>query len=71
MQVKVGDRYYDSEEEPIMVILTEKEKNDVVSMVGTKYTKMCKAPAEYGDAEFKQFMDMTPEEEARFTEKIR
>ena len=33
MKVKVGDKIYDGEEEPVMVILTEKDKDNLSKML--------------------------------------
>ncbi len=32
MQIKVGDQTFDSKQQPIMVILTEKDKNTIAGM---------------------------------------
>jgi phage baseplate assembly protein gpV len=71
MKIKVGATYYDSDEEIIMVVFDEAEKEDVAAMVGTVYTKMCKGPSNYEDEQFKKFMDLTEEEERNFTERVR
>ena len=45
MKVKVGDRIYDGEKEPVMVILSEDDKGLIASMeVGA--TKYCSYPEE-------------------------
>ncbi len=43
MRVKVGDRTYDSEEESVMVILSEKDKQNIRDMLSDA-TKYCSFP---------------------------
>lgn len=43
MKVKIGDEIYDSEHQPIMVILTEKDKLNIANMAPTA-TKYCQYP---------------------------
>ena len=35
MKVKIGDKIYDSEQEPIMVILNDADKNNIKNMLPT------------------------------------
>lgn len=43
MKVKVGDRVYDGEKEPVMVILSDDDKKNIASM-SPKDTKYCSFP---------------------------
>jgi hypothetical protein len=43
MKVKIGNKIYDSEDEPIMVILTDKEK-DQISRMPKNAMKFCSYP---------------------------
>jgi len=45
MKVKVGDRVYSSERQPIMVILTEQDKINIANMVpeATRYAEFSNA----------------------------
>jgi len=45
MKVKVGDKVYDSAEEPIMVILTDGDKKNIANM-SPEATKYCSYPGE-------------------------
>ena len=44
MKVKVGDKIYDGEEEPVMVILTEQDKLNITTML-PEATKYCSYPS--------------------------
>lgn len=43
MKVKIGNKFYDANDEPIMIILNDKEKNDINSMASHIY-KYCVYP---------------------------
>lgn len=43
MKVKVGDKVYDSKNEPVMVILTRKDKSNIANM-DLKASKYCSYP---------------------------
>jgi len=43
MKVKVGNKIYDSEEEPIMVVLSKEDKNNIANMK-EETTKYCSYP---------------------------
>jgi len=45
MYVKIGDKIYDSEYEPIMIILSEQEKNLIANM-DSKANRFCVYPDE-------------------------
>lgn len=55
MKVKVGDKIYDGEDEPVMVILTEKDKENIINMAdeGTRY---CCAPDNSDPKEIEAWM---------------
>lgn len=43
MKIKVGNKIYDAEDQPIMVILTDGDK-DLISRMHPDATKYCSAP---------------------------
>jgi hypothetical protein len=43
MKVKIGDKIYDAENEPILVILTEQDKENIKNMLPSA-TKYCVFP---------------------------
>jgi hypothetical protein len=43
MKIKIGDKIYDGEKEPIMVILTQQDKRNIVNM-SPECTKYCVYP---------------------------
>lgn len=46
MKVKVGDKIYDGEKEPVMVIMTEKERKSLVkNFINSAASKYCVYPA--------------------------
>jgi hypothetical protein len=45
MKVKVGDKIYDGENEIVMVILTDQDKNNIENMLPS-CTKYCSYPSE-------------------------
>jgi hypothetical protein len=45
MKIKVGDTVYDGENEPIMVILTEKDKQNIANML-PEATRYCQFPGD-------------------------
>ena len=55
MKIKVGKKIYDSENEPIMVILTEKDKENIFNMFPTA-TKYCCYPDNLTEEEIRKFM---------------
>jgi hypothetical protein len=55
MKVKVGDKIYDSEKEPIMVILSESDKENICNML-SEATKYCSFPDEMSLEYVKEFM---------------
>lgn len=55
MKVKVGNKIYDGEKEPVMVILNEYDKANITHM--GKQTKYCSFPEEISEQEILDFMD--------------
>jgi hypothetical protein len=55
MKVKVGDKVYDSEKEPIMVILSESDKKNISNMLSDA-TKYCSFPDGMSLEYVKEFM---------------
>jgi len=43
MKIKIGNKIYDGNNEPVMIIISEKEKRQIVSMPSGK-TKFCSYP---------------------------
>ena len=55
MKVKVGNKWYDSQETPIMIVLTDKDKENIANMLPDAY-KYCCAPEEMKRSEIYHFM---------------
>lgn len=55
MKIKIGDKIYDSEHEPIMVILNDVDKNNIKNMLPTA-TKYCSFPDTIPLDKIKEFM---------------
>jgi len=55
MKVKIGHRVYDGENEPVMVILSEKDKENIRGM-DSSATKYCCAPDGMTEEDVKKFM---------------
>jgi hypothetical protein len=60
MKVKIGEAIYDSEAEPIMLILSAEEKGHIANMAEWA-TKYCSAPENMNPKELERFMQVTPE----------
>lgn len=62
MKVKIGDKIYDGDKEPVMVVLTDKDKTNIANMEpwATKYAQF---PDSFPDEEIKEFMHLPGEEE--------
>ena len=56
MKVKIDGIIYDSNEEPIMIILEDYEKEHIKNMAPESY-KYCSFPAFVGKEEIKKFME--------------
>jgi len=55
MKVKVRDKIYDGENEPVMVILTDQDRENIKNMVPGA-TKYCMYPEKFKLEEIKEFM---------------
>jgi hypothetical protein len=55
MKVKIGNTIYDSNEEPIMLILSESDKENITNMT-TEAVKFCSFPDKYDFDYIKEFM---------------
>ena len=62
MKVKIKDQIYDSNEEPIMLILTDIEKEHIRDMP-SECTKYASAPDSLGAEGLKAFMGITDSDE--------
>lgn len=56
MKVKVGNQVYDPNQTPVMVILTEKDKQNILNML-PEATKYCAYPEEMDQEEIQEWMD--------------
>jgi hypothetical protein len=57
MKVKIGNKIYDANEEPIMLILDDTDKSNITNMHRDKY-KYAAFPNEMDVEEVKQFMKL-------------
>jgi len=57
MQVKIGDKIYDSNLEPIMIILQDYNKVDINNMAEDAY-KYCEFPDSMTEEEAREFMKL-------------
>jgi hypothetical protein len=57
MLVKIGDRLYDSEKQPIMVVLSDEEKVSIGGMSNDSH-KYCSFPEEISTEEIMDFMQI-------------
>jgi len=55
MKIKIKDTIYNASEEPIMVILTKKDKENIANML-PEATKYAGAPDTFGEQELKEWM---------------
>jgi len=55
MKVKIGDTIYNSSEQPVMIILTEKDKQNIAMMANTA-KKYCSFPESWNIEEIERFM---------------
>jgi len=68
MKVKVGDRIYDGELTPVMVILTAQDRQNIANMP-LDANRYCCAPADMGEGEINRWMELpTKRVEARVEE---
>ena len=57
MKVKIGNKIYDSTEQPIMLIFSSEEKGHIASMLPDKMM-YCSAPYDMQEDEIRKFMEM-------------
>jgi len=62
MKVKIGNKIYDSEKEPIMLILSDEDKK-LISMMRPIDYKYCSYPHELGQELSKEFMKLRDEKD--------
>jgi hypothetical protein len=55
MKVKVGDKIYNGEDEPVMVILTDSDKKNIANML-PECTKYAMYPDEYKHVDIEEWM---------------
>lgn len=55
MKVKIGDKIYDSKEEPIMIILEDYNKEHILNML-PEAKKYCEYPNSITEEEAREFM---------------
>jgi hypothetical protein len=55
MKVKIGDTIYDSNKEPIMIIINDLDKENINNM-SEKATMYCSFPDTFSEDEIKTFM---------------
>ncbi len=55
MKVKIGEKLYDSNEEPILIVLSEDDKDNIKNM-SPEATKYCSFPDTYDLEKIKEFM---------------
>jgi len=60
MKVKIKDKIYDAELEPILIILNDSDKKNISKMLGST-TKYCSFPINSNLEEIKQFMKIESE----------
>jgi len=58
MIIKIGNTYYNSTQEPILLILTESEKEHISNM-SKENKKYCSFPDESNINKIKEFMDVS------------
>jgi len=56
MRVKVGDKVYDGAEQPVMVILTDQDKENIANML-PHCTRYCMFPDKSDKKEIDKWMD--------------
>lgn len=59
MKVKVGDTIYDAHDEPVMVILSEMDKQNIINMAPWA-TKYCAFPEETDKDFVREWMEEEP-----------
>ena len=57
MKIKIGTKIYDSEKEPIMLILTDQDKRNIKNMHPSA-NRFCSFPNSVDNKEIETFMDV-------------
>ena len=60
MKVKIGNTTYDSNKQPIMIVLADQDKKNIANML-PECTKYCVHPGEWSEEQIKKFMEVTDE----------
>ena len=60
MIVKISDKYYNSTEEPILLILSKEEKSHIANMADDK-KKYLSFPSDYNMNKAREILDNVPE----------
>ena len=55
MKIKIGEKVYDGNDVPVMVILSDDDKENIANMLPTA-TKYCSYPEGYDETKIKGFM---------------
>lgn len=61
MKVKIGDQVYDANRQPIMLILSDEDKQSIADMPIEAH-HYCQSPAEMSDEDIRAFMNVASEE---------
>jgi len=64
MKIKVRDKIYDGEKEPVMVILMKQDKKNIKNMI-SRATKYCMYPETFSIEEIETFMKIEEKEIVR------
>ena len=56
MKIKIGNKVYDSNTQPVMIILTDKDKDNISNMADWA-TKYCEYPDDMSIEEVKKWME--------------
>lgn len=57
MKVKIDDVIYDAQEEPIMIILSKADKNNIANMP-SDCSKYCSFPDDWNESDIEEFMEI-------------
>lgn len=60
MKVKVRGKVFDGSKEPVMVVLTKKDKENIANML-PEATKYCEFPDNYKEEDIKEYMKLKGE----------
>jgi len=57
MKVKIGDKIHNAEDEPILLMLNESDKSNILMMFSNNNLRYCAAPGYYTKEQIKEFME--------------